>query len=386
MPSSAVRVYPPIYRLGTAGKWIRDALMASILHGTPVILKIQQYRRPFLTSFMKGVAFLGEEEFYSALLPFIIWICDFRLGTLLAMLMALAFYLAGVLKNILCLPRPPRPPVTPIDKCKDWSLPSHHSILNVNVPWYIWLYIYIRFDWPSLWLLVAFMGVSFWCFSILFSRLYLGVHSPADILVGGIVGCGLLVSWLRLDDWVYSIIGMQQFALSVVMIGLVLISIHPDPYPQTIILSESTTMLFVAVGTSVGAYLSHALNIDVRAIFEKEAEVVHIHWYLLRYVIGMAVVLIVQLTLSRLLYHVMFAVLNFLSITCYYAKRTSQVTSDVVHYHPDKFIVLDKPDQNTPSSYYIPVNVYWPQKAIISFALGFLLTSIIPFCFTQLGL
>jgi membrane-associated phospholipid phosphatase len=32
------------------------------------------------------------------------------------------------------------------------------------------------------------------------SRLYLGVHSPADIVVGGIIGCIVLAIWMKTDD------------------------------------------------------------------------------------------------------------------------------------------------------------------------------------------
>lgn len=35
---------------------------------------------------------------------------------------------------------------------------------------------------------------------MMFSRLYLGVHSPADIVVGGIVGCVILAYWIKIDS------------------------------------------------------------------------------------------------------------------------------------------------------------------------------------------
>lgn len=36
--------------------------------------------------------------------------------------------------------------------------------------------------------------------SVMFSRLYLGVHSPADIVAGGIVGCVILACWIKIDN------------------------------------------------------------------------------------------------------------------------------------------------------------------------------------------
>lgn len=107
----------------------------------------------------------------------------------------------GFLKNTLCLPRPPVPPVEPLHCCQDWSLPSHHALMAVNIPWYLWFYLQLQQP-PSLSgqaSAVLFLCVSLWCFLIMFSRMYLGVHSPADILTGGIVGCLLLAVWLQVS-------------------------------------------------------------------------------------------------------------------------------------------------------------------------------------------
>ena len=41
-----------------------------------------------------------------------------------------------------------------------------------------------------------------WSVLVMFSRLYLGVHSPADIVSGGILGCILLSLFLQVDDQV----------------------------------------------------------------------------------------------------------------------------------------------------------------------------------------
>lgn len=338
----ALRVYPPIYKLGWVGKWIRETLMKLILQGTPVILKIEEYRLPYLTVFMKGVAFMGEEDFYTLLLPFILWICDFRLGCLLSILMAMGFYLTGVFKNSLCLPRPPRPPVSPADRTKDWSMPSHHSILNINVPWYIWLYIYINFDWSYSWLLAAFVAVCFWCFSILFSRLYLGVHSPADIVVGGCIGCVLLLSWLQLDTLVDSVLAERQFTFMAVILSLVLLSLHPDPHPKTIIISETITMMFVTVGVLIGAHLSKVFAVDTTALFEKPSQSLLVYYSLCRYVLGMAVLLSLKFVLAKILRLLIQGLLSLLGVQCNYVKRVSQVGFEVVHYNPQTFIVLDK--------------------------------------------
>lgn len=101
-----LKVNPPIHRLGSAGRWVRAQLQAGILSGTPVLVRIQNLRSPWLNRTMHVISFLGEEDFYTPLVAFIVWVVDAQLGRLLALLMALAFYLTGTCKNLLCLPRP----------------------------------------------------------------------------------------------------------------------------------------------------------------------------------------------------------------------------------------------------------------------------------------
>ena len=317
--------------------------MKAILQGTPVILKIEAFRRPYLTTLMKGVAFMGEEEFYTLLLPFILWICNFRLGSLLAILMALGFYITGILKNSLCLPRPPKPPVNPAAQSQDWAMPSHHSILNVTVPWYIWLYVYIHLDWSFYWLLGAFVCVCLWCFSILLSRLYLSVHSPADILVGGIIGCFLLLLWLQCDIWVSSVLFTKQFVLTFIILCSLLLSCHPDPYPKTIIISETITMVSVAMGVVIGCYFSHVTGIRTTALLEGTIHFSYSVLYqcVLNYIVGIALTFIAKSLLSRVLRYSIQALLSCMGIHYHYIKRDSQVKNEVIHYHPQKFIVLD---------------------------------------------
>jgi len=195
-------VWAPIDKLGPWGRWFRHTLLDGILVGTPVLLTIQRHRTPKMTSLMRVLSFLGTEDFYVMLYFFLLWMVDARLGRLFMLLMGSCFYIAGFFKTLLALPRPPSPPIVPLENAYDWALPSHHSLLGVVLPWYIWLYAHIHFEMTNLQMAAVVTLIVLWSFGVLFSRLYLGVHSPADIVCGGIIGVIVLCLWMLVDDYV----------------------------------------------------------------------------------------------------------------------------------------------------------------------------------------
>ena len=335
-------VYPPVYRLGSIGKQIRSFLMSGIIQGTPVLLQIQACRFHILTEFMKSVSFLGEEEFYALLLTSSAWIFCGQLGRMLAFVMSICFYCTGFLKNSLCLPRPPVPPVVPMARCSDWGFPSHHSVLNVAVPWYIWIYVYLHCDWPSQALGVLLFLVGAWSFSIMFSRLYLGVHSPADILCGGIMGCIILTFWLQIYESVERNLVSGQFILSLLAAALFGFSILPDPRPHSIIFVETIDCIGPSLGFNLAYYVSSVLKIKCLALFETDYVLAKL-WYQIpaRLLLGGASVLLVKFVLERVTAFLLISILSLFGLQSSRVKRRSALPSEKVHYS-QSFHVLDK--------------------------------------------
>lgn len=245
-------VHAPIDKLGSVGLWIRRQLLVQILNGTPVLELIQKHRTPAMTRLMKFFTFLGTEDFYMLLVISLMWIFDARLGRLLVLLMAAAFYFAGAVKNALVLPRPPSPPIIPLKKETDWGLPSHHALLGVNMPWYLWFYMYQNYQLELVVAIVLFTVLATWSFCVMFSRLYLGVHSPADVVTGGILGCLLLAFWLQVDNLVDFYITTSNGCFLVLVAVIVLMLIHPDPQPPTITYDDTLALAGIAVGVSFG--------------------------------------------------------------------------------------------------------------------------------------
>ncbi|CAB4006984.1 sphingosine-1-phosphate phosphatase 2-like [Paramuricea clavata] len=240
----------PIDKVGPIGRWIRHRLLSSSLYGTPLLCAIQRHRTPLWTKIMKYMSFFGTEEFYIILICFVKWIVDARLGRLLCILMGIGFFVSNFLKNCLCLPRPPCPPVIPLEEATEtWGLPSHHSVLCVVLPWYIWFYSMIHFNLGYSEQSLLFTAITIWSVSVLLCRVYLGVHSPADVVSGSICGCLILAFWMKVDNYLDHYISLgNNVIMQALIYTIALLFIHPRPKLRTGSFQETVCMLGTLVG------------------------------------------------------------------------------------------------------------------------------------------
>jgi membrane-associated phospholipid phosphatase len=146
----------------------------------------------WLTVPMKLFSFLGTEEFLVLLLPILYWCVDSILGLRVVILLMLSTSLNGALKLAFHGPRPYwySPSVQGLAEETSFGIPSNHA-QSAAVVWGT-LAAYLRKGWG--WLVAILL-----IFLIGFSRLYLGVHFPTDVLLGWLIG-GLLL-WLTLRFW-----------------------------------------------------------------------------------------------------------------------------------------------------------------------------------------
>jgi len=92
------------------------------------------------------------------------------------------------------------------------------------------------------------------------SRLYLGVHSPLDLVGGVIIGSLLCGTWLYfgdiIDDFLISYSHVEWFAFSLVF---VLVTLHPRSV-STPSFSRAVVMVGLALGTILGSHVHYAHN------------------------------------------------------------------------------------------------------------------------------
>ena len=182
-----------------------------------ILLALQIFRNAtgdMLTSFFTKMSYIGEIEVVLSIMAVIYWCVSKKYGNYLLMGWSANRILNGFLKVTACAYRPwirdPRivPDAEALKAATGYSFPSGHSVNAASL--------YgggvIRKEFPKILRIIFGLIVVF----IAFSRIYLGVHTPQDIIVGAL--SGLLVMWLiskllnLIDahpekDWVVLLIG-----------------------------------------------------------------------------------------------------------------------------------------------------------------------------------
>lgn len=158
------------------------------------ILWVQGFAGPGLDRFFLLVTAMGSQEFYMVVIPLVYWCMDRRVGVRLGFVWLFSVYLNFLLKDALRLPRPAGPGlrVPPGAEAGGFGFPSGHAQGNAT----LWGYLYAAFPRPAL-LALAVAAVTL----VAFSRVYLGVHYPADVLGGLLLGLAVVLLFRRGEAW-----------------------------------------------------------------------------------------------------------------------------------------------------------------------------------------
>lgn len=246
--------------------------------GNQLIFAIQTIHTPFLDAFFNGITLLGETEFYLLLFPLIIWTLDKSTGLKLAYLVMMSITCNTWAKFLINHPRPyawPSPHTSPILKLNPRAagpgIPSGHTQTSLVLWFYLAWTLKRRWFW---WLAAVLFGL------VSFSRLYLGVHFPTDLLGGAALGFILLWGFIRFEPALTAALAARPrkllVALALLVPGLAAaVFPHPD-----IVAAMSTT-----AGFSLGAIF------DSAALHYRPAG--SIGRRLFHFVVGLALLLII---------------------------------------------------------------------------------------------
>jgi membrane-associated phospholipid phosphatase len=185
------------------------------------LLKLQEISTPFLNSFFSNITNLGHELFYTIIITIIFWCCSKSHGIRLAIAVTLNLIINTDVKEFFKADRPfimdDRIKPLYIESAPGYSLPSGHT--QVASSFWFYTSMMIRKKWYSILAIVATLIVGF-------SRLYLKLHWPIDVLVGLVLG--VVIVWIlemifrKLKQPIYSLwlTILYAFVVPIVLVGL----------------------------------------------------------------------------------------------------------------------------------------------------------------------
>lgn len=211
--------------------------------GIDFIHAVQVVHGPALDAVFKAITFLGEEDFFMILLPLMLWCVDFAVGMRLGVVFLVSTYFNDGLKSLFAHPRPfELDPTVKLHDAEGYGLPSGHSQSAVAV----WGTIAAEFRERWMWIVAVLLMVL-----IGFSRIYLGVHFPTDVLGGWAVGVLFLAIYLawgsRVEAWLTGSGMAVQIALAVA-VPLALLLVHTS--------DTASSVMGVLIGVGVGSILA----------------------------------------------------------------------------------------------------------------------------------
>lgn len=179
----------------------------------------------------------------------------------MTVLLAAGVFGSGLMKDLLCLPRPLSPPLTRItmsgSAALEYGFPSSHStnavsvavlaimllrspasVIPANFTWFLQVVAY------------------FYMTSIVVGRLYCGMHGFFDVIFGSLLGAALAFAQYYLgpvrDEWLLGN-SIQPLLISSAVI-LILVRTHPEPADDCPCFDDSVAFMGVVLGIDLGCY------------------------------------------------------------------------------------------------------------------------------------
>lgn len=192
--------------------------------GVELIQWLEAYRTPVLTGFFLVVTDIGSTVGYLLMLPIIWWGFSWKLGARIFVALVLSVYINSLIKDVVALPRPfvYADDVVSLRTPEEFSFPSGHA-QQAALFWGL-VALHLRKRWFTALAAVIVLLIGF-------SRVYLGVHFPSDVVVGWALGAALALAYARwfkpVVDWAGQLELSSQTLLALGVPAL-LAAVHPS--------------------------------------------------------------------------------------------------------------------------------------------------------------
>eukprot|EP00092_Neocalanus_flemingeri_P036255 GFUD01039474.1.p1 GENE.GFUD01039474.1~~GFUD01039474.1.p1 ORF type:complete len:431 (+),score=81.96 GFUD01039474.1:234-1526(+) len=202
---------------------------------------------------------LGHEAWYAFVYSFLFWNVDAAVGRRVILVGNFLFYIGQGLKDIIRWPRPPMPPVVRLEQRweAEYGMPSTHAMMALSLPLSVILFT-MNTPFNSVWITIG----SFWCLVVCCCRIYLGMHSLADVVVGLGVSSFLLLFTIPIAHYGdYFLLSSTLAPLVTLTLSILAILCYPGSYQWTPARGETTFIIGGYFGTQLGSWLGFQLGI-----------------------------------------------------------------------------------------------------------------------------
>ncbi|CAO3591068.1 unnamed protein product [Absidia cylindrospora] len=247
--------------------WLRKSMLPLVRQETPWLAALQKrIRTPFLDHYFLWTANLGTHTFFMIFLPILIWFGNAHLGRSIACLTAFGVFWSGFLKDFMCLPRPLSPPVHRLTMSQgaalEYGFPSTHSTNSISVALYLIAVACDSLPPESPLRMLSILGAMFYAVSVVFGRIYCGMHTVTDVIGGTILAFILYWAQWASRDFLDNIVTSDSYwVFLTIPICLALVGVHPDPIERCPCFEDSVCFMGVIMGVYPGSWMCN--NTDI---------------------------------------------------------------------------------------------------------------------------
>ena len=269
-----------------------------------ILLALQQLRESlpsFIETFFVLLSAIGDGPPLVALVLIVYWCVDKRAGQFSFIAFGAGNFVNQLLKNIMCVYRPwiRDSAVVPSEKAIEgaggYSFPSGHTTgTTTSLGSFAWVA-----RGKHLWVVIVCVVVIV---LMMFSRLFLGVHTPQDVIAGLLIGIAaialtqLFLNWM--DRWDAMVPGHNKdlivaaivIVVSIASVAFVMLKPYPMDYVNGELLVDPVTMQkgsFEAAGIMIGMAIAWVLE---RRLVDFTTEGIDMRTRLIRFGIGIVLV------------------------------------------------------------------------------------------------
>nr|XP_028586890.1 sphingosine-1-phosphate phosphatase 2 isoform X1 [Podarcis muralis] len=249
-------------------------------------------------------AAMGQEVFYITFLPFSYWSINPYVARRLILMWSVVMYIGQVSKDLLKWPRPCSPPVVKLEKrtTAEYGMPSTHAMAATAISFTFVVTTVNKYKYPlELGLLGAFLFSTLVCLS----RIYTGMHTVLDVIVGSLISAILTAlaypTWDLLDHLMLTSPWCPMFCI---IVPLILCYNYPklDYYSPT--RADTTTILGAGAGAITGFWINnhYVSNVSAEEATHSIPSVTGdmLLMVLAQFLVGIAVLLIIRQIIKSL--------------------------------------------------------------------------------------